>query len=37
MSTKSITLTYLVLMALAIAAPALGLYPVFGMKLLCFA
>lgn len=37
MSTKSITLTYLVLMALAIAAPQLGLYPVFGMKLLCFA
>ena len=30
-------LTYLVLLALAIAAPLLGLYPVFGMKLLCFA
>jgi branched-chain amino acid transport system permease protein len=29
--------TYLVLLVLAIAAPMLGLYPVFGMKLLCFA
>lgn len=28
---------YLGLLALAIAAPLLGLYPVFGMKLLCFA
>jgi branched-chain amino acid transport system permease protein len=30
-------LTYLVLLALALAAPMLGLYPVMGMKLLCFA
>ncbi len=30
-------ITYLVLLALALAAPALGLYPVFVMKLLCFA
>lgn len=37
MSSNSKTLTYLVLLALAIAAPFLGLYPVFGMKLLCFA
>jgi branched-chain amino acid transport system permease protein len=29
--------TYLGLLALALAAPFLGLYPVFGMKLLCFA
>ena len=29
--------TYLVLLALALAAPAIGLYPVFVMKLLCFA
>jgi branched-chain amino acid transport system permease protein len=29
--------TYLVLLALAIVAPMVGLYPVFGMKLLCFA
>jgi branched-chain amino acid transport system permease protein len=34
---KAIRLTYLVLLAAAIAAPLLGLYPVFGMKLLCFA
>ena len=30
-------ITYLALLALALAAPALGLYPVFVMKLLCFA
>jgi len=30
-------LTYLALLALLLAAPALGLYPVFVMKLLCFA
>ena len=29
--------TYLVLLALALVAPMLGLYPVMGMKLLCFA
>ena len=34
---KGVRLTYLVLLALALAAPMLGLYPVFGMKLLCFA
>jgi branched-chain amino acid transport system permease protein len=34
---KATRLTYLVLLALALAAPFLGLYPVFGMKLLCFA
>ncbi|HEX2544763.1 MAG TPA: branched-chain amino acid ABC transporter permease [Ramlibacter sp.] len=34
---KGTRLVYLVLLALAIAAPVLGLYPVFGMKLLCFA
>jgi branched-chain amino acid transport system permease protein len=34
---KGVKLTYAVLLALAIAAPLLGLYPVFGMKLLCFA
>jgi len=32
-----IRLTYLVIFALLLAAPALGLYPVFVMKLLCFA
>jgi branched-chain amino acid transport system permease protein len=32
-----VRLTYLLLLALALAAPMLGLYPVFGMKLLCFA
>ncbi len=37
MSSKTTALTYLVLLALAIAAPFIGLYPVFGMKLLCFA
>ncbi len=30
-------LAYVVLLALAIVAPLIGLYPVFGMKLLCFA
>ena len=34
---KSVRLTYLALLALALAAPLLGLYPVFVMKLLCFA
>ena len=34
---KSIRYTYIALLALAIAAPLLGLYPVFVMKLLCFA
>ena len=36
-ATNRMRATYLVLLALAIAAPLLGLYPVFGMKLLCFA
>jgi branched-chain amino acid transport system permease protein len=36
-ATRNMRVTYLVLLALAIAAPILGLYPVFGMKLLCFA
>jgi len=30
-------IAYVVLLALAIVAPLVGLYPVFGMKLLCFA
>ena len=34
---KVTRITYLVLLALALVAPALGLYPVFVMKLLCFA
>jgi branched-chain amino acid transport system permease protein len=34
---KSARYTYLALLALAIAAPLLGLYPVLVMKLLCFA
>jgi branched-chain amino acid transport system permease protein len=34
---KNTRLVYLGLLVLAIAAPMLGLYPVFGMKLLCFA
>ena len=34
---KSVRYTYLVLLALALVAPMLGLYPVFVMKLLCFA
>jgi branched-chain amino acid transport system permease protein len=37
MSSKATSLTYVILLALAIAAPFMGLYPVFGMKLLCFA
>jgi len=36
-STRSLRITYLVLLVLALAAPMLGLYPVFGMKLICFA
>ena len=35
--TKLIRITYAVIFALALAAPVLGLYPVFVMKLLCFA
>jgi branched-chain amino acid transport system permease protein len=34
---RVLRLTYLVMLALAVVAPLLGLYPVFGMKLLCFA
>jgi branched-chain amino acid transport system permease protein len=34
---KSLRYTYLALLAVAILAPLLGLYPVFVMKLLCFA
>ena len=34
---KSVKYTYLVLLVLAIVAPLVGLYPVFVMKLLCFA
>ena len=34
---KITRVTYLALLALALAAPFLGLYPVFVMKLLCFA
>ena len=34
---KLIRLTYISLLILAIAAPMIGLYPVFVMKLLCFA
>ena len=34
---KATRITYIVLLALALAAPFLGLYPVFVMKLLCFA
>jgi branched-chain amino acid transport system permease protein len=34
---KAGRLVYLALLALALAAPVLGLYPVFVMKLLCFA
>src|SRR5947209_7109628 len=33
---KSVRYTYFALLALAIVAPLLGLYPVFVMKLLCF-
>ncbi|MEY3782992.1 MAG: hypothetical protein RIS97_1170, partial [Pseudomonadota bacterium] len=34
---KITRITYLALLALALAAPFIGLYPVFVMKLLCFA
>ena len=34
---KSVKITYLALLVLALAAPVIGLYPVFVMKLLCFA
>jgi branched-chain amino acid transport system permease protein len=34
---KGVRLTYLALLALALLAPVIGLYPVFVMKLLCFA
>jgi branched-chain amino acid transport system permease protein len=34
---KPVRITYLVLLALALVAPVIGLYPVFVMKLLCFA
>jgi branched-chain amino acid transport system permease protein len=34
---KAVRLTYLALLALALVAPVIGLYPVFVMKLLCFA
>ena len=34
---RSVKLTYVVLLALAVGAPLMGLYPVFGMKILCFA
>ena len=37
MSSRLTSFTYLLLLALAIVAPFIGLYPVFGMKLLCFA
>jgi branched-chain amino acid transport system permease protein len=33
----SVKITYFVLLALAVLAPVIGLYPVFVMKLLCFA
>ena len=36
-SKKLIRITYIALLALALLAPMLGLYPVFVMKLLCFA
>jgi branched-chain amino acid transport system permease protein len=36
-TSKVVLATYAVLLGLALAAPMLGLYPVFGMKLLCFA
>ncbi|MEI6802227.1 MAG: branched-chain amino acid ABC transporter permease [Burkholderiales bacterium] len=36
-SSKLIRITYIALLALALLAPMLGLYPVFLMKLLCFA
>ncbi len=34
---RSVLATYLALLAFAVVAPAIGLYPVFLMKLLCFA
>jgi branched-chain amino acid transport system permease protein len=34
---RPVLVVYLALLALAVAAPALGVYPVFMMKLLCFA
>jgi branched-chain amino acid transport system permease protein len=34
---KSVRITYLALLVLALVAPVIGLYPVFVMKLLCFA
>jgi branched-chain amino acid transport system permease protein len=36
-TSKAVRLTYLALLALALLAPVIGLYPVFVMKLLCFA
>ena len=36
-SSPAVLVTYLVLLVLAIAAPLIGLYPVFVMKALCFA
>jgi branched-chain amino acid transport system permease protein len=36
-SAKAIRITYLALLALLLIAPLLGLYPVFVMKLLCYA
>jgi branched-chain amino acid transport system permease protein len=36
-STKTVRLTYAVILALLLIAPLIGLYPVFVMKLLCFA
>jgi branched-chain amino acid transport system permease protein len=34
---KTVRITYLALLVLALVAPVIGLYPVFVMKLLCFA
>ncbi|WBY00818.1 branched-chain amino acid ABC transporter permease [Ramlibacter tataouinensis] len=34
---RAVLITYLALLGLALVAPAIGLYPVFMMKLLCFA
>ena len=36
-SSKLIRATYVAILALVLLAPVLGLYPVFVMKLLCFA
>ena len=36
-SSKLVRVTYIGLLLLALLAPMLGLYPVFVMKLLCFA